>query len=55
MLMSACKHFIIPNSTFSWWAAWLDTNPDKIVIAPKRWFSGSIDTTDLIPEEWVKL
>ncbi len=55
VLMSTCNHFIIPNSTFSWWAAWLSTNHDKIVVAPKRWFSGTIDTTDLIPEEWIRL
>ncbi|MDB5188991.1 MAG: hypothetical protein JWM92_589 [Candidatus Nomurabacteria bacterium] len=55
MLMTVCKHFIIPNSTFSWWAAWLSTTSNKIVIAPKQWFSGRIDTTDLIPETWMRL
>lgn len=55
-LMSACKHFVIANSSFSWWAAWLAINPDKIVVAPKRWFADpSIDTSDLIPETWVRL
>lgn len=55
-LMSLCKHQIIANSTFSWWAAWLNSNPDKIVIAPKNWFANAdFDTSDLIPKEWIKI
>lgn len=55
-LMSACHHFVIANSTFSWWAAWLAPHPEKIVIAPQKWFTDeSIDTSDLIPEEWVRM
>ena len=55
-LMSHCKHHIIANSSFSWWAAWLNSNPEKIVIAPEKWFADiTIDTTDLIPEGWIRI
>jgi hypothetical protein len=55
-LISQCRHQIIANSTFSWWAAWLNPSPGKIVIAPKRWFNNApYDTRDLIPESWIKM
>ena len=55
-LMSACGHHVIANSTFSWWGAWLNPSPEKIVVAPAQWFSKqSVDTSDLIPERWVRL
>jgi len=55
-LMSQCKGHIIANSTFSWWGAWLNQNPEKIVLAPKRWFkSDDYNPKDLIPDEWIKV
>ena len=55
-LMIACKHFIIPNSSYAWWAVWLNGHPEKIVVAPKNWFNDpKINTTDLVPSEWIRL
>jgi hypothetical protein len=52
-LMMACKNFLIANSSFSWWAAWLGRYPNKTVVAPAIWFkSGGKNTKDLIPDHW---
>ena len=54
MLMSLCRHNIICNSTFSWWGAWLNANPEKRVIAPSRWLADT-DMPYIIPETWIKV
>jgi hypothetical protein len=54
-LMSMCKHHIIANSSFSWWGAWLNPNPEKIVVAPQKWFANNNDVSDLFPREWTLL
>ena len=55
ILLSFSKDIVICNSSYSWWAAWLNTNKNKKVFAPKNWFgyaNKNLDTKDLFPEDW---
>ena len=61
-LMSLCNHFIIANSTFSWWSAWLSKNKDKNILCPQEWFGSSWyhdhpgqHVNDLIPTNWRRI
>lgn len=54
-LMSLCRHHIVANSSFSWWAAWLGQHDGSIVVAPKTWFRAPYDTRTLTPDEWIRV
>jgi hypothetical protein len=56
-LMTQCRHHVIANSSFSWWGAWLDSRPSKIVLMPRRWFRDRDPgfSADIRPPGWVAL
>ena len=56
LLMAACTHHVIANSSFSWWGAWQDANPGKIVIAPARWYNDPVrEAVVELPEGWIRV
>lgn len=54
-LMALCDHQIAANSSFSWWGAWLNTRPDKIVVTPRQWFTDQRDISSLTPNDWIRI
>lgn len=55
-LMTLCQSFVIANSSFSWWAAWLGENPNKIVVRPSQWIQASeFRDADICPPSWIKV
>lgn len=55
-LMTCFKNFIIPNSSFAWWGAWLSNHENKIIMAPKKW-SGLVDEKfiEIVPSNWIRI
>jgi hypothetical protein len=52
-LMAACRHHVLANSSFSWWGAWLDADPNAVVVAPRRWVVDAARLPDIHAEGWL--
>ncbi|MGI0406699.1 alpha-1,2-fucosyltransferase [Helicobacter himalayensis] len=55
ILMAHCKHGILANSTYSWWAAYLISNLHKVIIAPSPWIHSIQGSDNIIPQSWIKV
>src|SRR6266536_4174701 len=55
-LMTACRHHLIANSSFSWWGAWLNPHPEQVVLAPRRWMHDPrVHDRDVLPPPWIRV
>jgi hypothetical protein len=52
-MLSQCDHFVLSNSTFGWWSAYLSSSLGKIVITPEKWFANGHDDCGVIPRSWL--
>lgn len=55
-LMASCRHHVIANSSFSWWAAWLAEHPGQVVVTPSAWFrDAAADSSAIVPSRWLRI
>lgn len=54
-ILSKCRHFILANSSYAWWGAWLSPYRDKVVIGPAKWMQKAAQLGDLLPAQWLRI